>query len=254
MSPEAERRQDRERQFHDDLFSKEAGGRGEAGRFYAIVQRSQDAYWSAVEARAPGADCIEYGCSYGLRTIRAAESAASAVGMDISPVAVEKARRAAQDAGSPARFEVAEAENLPFGDHSFDLAFGSGVLHHLELEPAVAEMCRVLRPSGAGVFSEPLGHNRLINWYRNRTPGMRTPDEHPLVRSDFDLFRDHFAEVRVDFFHLAALASVILVGKPGFRPLFRALDKVDDYLLTALPPLHYQAWVCVMVLQGPKRG
>lgn len=35
-------------------------------------------------------------------------------------------------------------------------------------------------------FSEPLGHNPIINWYRNRTPEMRTEDEHPLLIKDIE--------------------------------------------------------------------
>jgi SAM-dependent methyltransferase len=249
-----ERRQDREREFHDRLFADdERGARSEAGRFYKVVERSQDAYADEVSSRGRDADCLEYGCSYGQDTITLAEVARSAVGMDISGVVIERARRAAAEAGSTARFEVAEAESLPFPDSSFDLAFGSSVLHHLELRPAIVEMVRVLRPTGGGVFYEPLGHNPLINWYRNRTPQMRTPDEHPLVRSDFDLFREHFEDVEVRFFHLAALAAVPLVGRPGFRPVLQALDKVDDFLLQRVPPLRYQSWVSLVLLNRPKR-
>jgi ubiquinone/menaquinone biosynthesis C-methylase UbiE len=248
------RRQDRERAFHDNLFAQ--GGeeaRSEAGRFYAVVERSQRAYDAEVSSRAEGADCLEYGCSYGLDTMKVAGRARSATGVDISGVVIERARRAAAEAGSSARFEVAEAEALPFPDASFDLAFGSSVLHHLELRPAVVEMTRVLRPGGSGVFYEPLGHNRLINWYRNRTPEMRTPDEHPLVRADFDLFREHFGAVDVRFFHLVALASVPLAGTFAFRPVLSTLDRVDALLFRAVPALRYQAWVSLVVLNRPKK-
>ena len=249
-----ERRQDREREFHDTLFAEGAGQvRSEAGRFYSVVGRSQEAYDEAVSARAAGADCLEYGCSYGTDTIRTATAARSATGMDISGVVIERARKEAAEAGSPARFEVAEAETLPFPDSSFDLAFGSSVLHHLELRPAVAEMVRVLRPNGSGIFFEPLGHNPVINWYRNRTPQMRTPDEHPLVRADFNLFREHFATVDVRFFHLAALASVPLAGRPGFGKVLAGLHRVDDLLFRLVPAARYQAWVCLVFLDGPRK-
>jgi len=173
--------------------------------------------------------------------------------MDISAVVIDRARDAASEASSSARFEVAEAEALPFDDSCFDLAFGSSVLHHLELRPAVAEMVRVLRPSGSGVFYEPLGHNPLINWYRNRTPEMRTPDEHPLVRTDFDLFREYFETVDVRFFHLATLASVPLAGKAGFRPVLSILDRVDDLLFRFVPAMRYHAWVSLTVLGLPRK-
>jgi len=253
MSTAEHRRQDRERQFHDALFEDDSAARDETRRFYSVVERSQDAYWQAVESRAPGADCLEYGTARGDGAIRVAGLASSVVGMDISGVAVDKAGQAAAAAGSKARFEVAEAESLPFADSTFDLAFGESVLHHLELAPALDEMARVLRPSGSGVFFEPLGHNRIINWYRDRTPQMRTPDEHPLVRSDFELFESRFQEVKADFFHLAVLAAVPLLGKRGFRPVMAVLDKLDDYAMGAVPPLRWQAWVCVLRLQGPRK-
>lgn len=245
------RRQDREREFHDALFEHDSEARSETGRFYTVTRRSYDHYWRSVEARAPGADCVEYGCAQGDGSIRVARSAASVIGTDISGVAVEKSRVNAGLASSPARFEVAEAEALPFADCTFDLAFGTSVLHHLELEPSMREMARVLRPSGGGVFLEPLGHNPLINWYRNRTPELRTPDEHPFVKPDFAVVRTWFREVEVEFFHLTALAAVALVGKPGFGAVLGALDAVDGYLLGAVPPLRWQAWVCVIRLQGP---
>jgi SAM-dependent methyltransferase len=246
------RRQDREREFHDDLFAQESAARSEVGRFYTVVGRSQDAYWHAVEARARTADCLEYGCAYGEGSRRVAAMAATAIGIDISAVAIGKAREAAAAAGSSARFEVAEAESLPFPDSRFDLAYGSGVLHHLDLEPAIAEMVRVLRPTGSCVFVEPLGHNPLINRYRARTPQMRTSDEHPLLKSDFAMFGRYFREVDVDFFHLASLAAIAFNGKPIMQPVLRSLNWLDDRLMGAVPPLRWQAWVCVIRLQGPR--
>ncbi len=246
-----ERRQDREREFHDALFEHDSEARSETGRFYSVTKGSFDYYWRAVEARAPGADCLEYGCAQGDGSIRVARLAGSVVGTDISGVAVEKSREAAHQVSSTATFEMAEAEALPFADSSFDLAFGTSVLHHLELAPALKEMARVLRPSGGGVFLEPLGHNPLINWYRNRTPEMRTPDEHPFLKPDFALLRTLFSEVEVEFFHLAGLAAIALVDRPGFSTALRTLDVVDRYLLGVIPPLRYQAWVCVIRLQGP---
>ena len=47
------------------------------------------------------------------------------------------------------RWSMAQAEDLPFADHSFDLALCIGVLHHLERpERALQEAFRVLRPGG----------------------------------------------------------------------------------------------------------
>lgn len=49
-----------------------------------------------------------------------------------------------------------DTSNLYFADASFDLVFGSAVLHHvLEYEAFLGEVCRVLKPGGTAVFSEP---------------------------------------------------------------------------------------------------
>jgi hypothetical protein len=119
------------------------------------------------------------------------------------------------------------------------------------LVPALAEMSRILKPNGAAVFLEPLGHNPIINRYRKRTPEMRSPDEHPLVRPDLALIESHFRETTLRFFHLTSLAAVALVGRPGLNRAVRAFDRLDQALFRVMPGLAYQAWVCVMVMQGP---
>ena len=97
-------------------------------------------------------------------------------------MAIEQAIEHARAEGLEDRltFRVMDAEQLEFADDSFNLVCGSGVLHHLDLNRAYAEVARVLEPTGIGVFEEPLGHNPAINAYRRRTPEMRTVDEHPL--------------------------------------------------------------------------
>jgi ubiquinone/menaquinone biosynthesis C-methylase UbiE len=44
---------------------------------------------------------------------------------------------------------------MPFADGSFDVAYGSSILHHLNLDDALAEVFRVLRPGGRIAFTEP---------------------------------------------------------------------------------------------------
>ncbi|HYA55379.1 MAG TPA: methyltransferase domain-containing protein [Nitrososphaerales archaeon] len=61
------------------------------------------------------------------------------------------------------RSTVAGAEKLPFDDASFDKAYSTMALHHFaDLDKAVGEICRVVRPGGSYVILEvepgsPLG-------------------------------------------------------------------------------------------------
>src|SRR3546814_19128134 len=87
----------------------------------------------------------------------------------------------ATETGLHATFSVDNAEQTSFPDASFDRIGGSGILHHLDLDRAYAEIARLLKPGGRAVFLEPLGHNPLLTAYRDRTPRMRTEDKnHPL--------------------------------------------------------------------------
>jgi ubiquinone/menaquinone biosynthesis C-methylase UbiE len=72
---------------------------------------------------------------------------------DISAGMLRRLADTAQTLGLEAETVATEAEQLPFEDESFDLVFGHAVLHHIpDMERALAEFKRVLRPGGAIAF------------------------------------------------------------------------------------------------------
>ena len=82
----------------------------------------------------------------------------SVTGVDREALWVEKATERAGAVGSSKRlrFRVAEVEQLPFDDNTFDLATCQTVLMHLrDAERGLAEMVRVTRPGGLVVAVEP---------------------------------------------------------------------------------------------------
>ena len=73
---------------------------------------------------------------------------------DISPGMVRALSANARRLGLRVSTAQADAESLPFADHTFDLVLGHAVLHHVpDLERAFAEFHRVLRPGGRIVFA-----------------------------------------------------------------------------------------------------
>ncbi|MGH3329040.1 MAG: class I SAM-dependent methyltransferase [Streptomycetales bacterium] len=86
---------------------------------------------------------------------------------DISPGMVEVAKRNAEGLGFTVEGRVADAESLPYEDDSFDLVVGHAVLHHIpDVEQAIREVLRVLRPGGRFVFAgEP---TRRGDWLARR--------------------------------------------------------------------------------------
>ena len=85
---------------------------------------------------------------------------------DISPGMVEALEHNAERLDLEVEALVADAEQLPFSDDSFDLVVGHAVLHHLpDLTQAFAELFRVLKPGGTIVFAgEPSRYgDRIAN-------------------------------------------------------------------------------------------
>jgi len=85
---------------------------------------------------------------------------------DISPGMVTALEQNAERLDLEVEALVADAEQLPFEDDSFDLVVGHAVLHHLpDLTQAFAELFRVLKPGGTIVFAgEPSRYgDRIAN-------------------------------------------------------------------------------------------
>ncbi|HET6583376.1 MAG TPA: methyltransferase domain-containing protein [Nannocystaceae bacterium] len=126
-----------------DAFSE----RYDRGRDRGYHKLIDDQAAALVRRVGEGGDVLEVGCGTGLLLQRVAGFARTAIGIDLSPGMLERARARG--------LEVVEgsATALPFTDDRFDVAYSFKVLSHVpELERALAEMLRVVRPGGHIVF------------------------------------------------------------------------------------------------------
>jgi len=248
-------KQQREQAFHDAAYSEST--RERVWGFYKAARASRQAFRDALAAEGlAGKRVLEYGSGASAQAFFLASHGARVTGIDISPVAVASGREHAADVGlaDHVAFEVMDAESLLFEDQSFDLVCGAGILHHLDLDRAYAEIARVLVPAGAAVFVEPLGHNPLINAYRRRSPELRTPDEHPLLVGDLERARNYFRDVRFEFFHLASLAAIPFRDRPAFGKLLSGLDAFDRRLFELFPAIRRHAWMVLLRVREPSRS
>src|SRR5262249_7691600 len=163
---------ERERAFHDLTFTDES--RMVVEKFYKIANSSRRFYQELLLTDCGRLRVLEYGCGPDGEAFILAEHGAKVAGIDISEVPIQKSTATGLSANL--NFQVMNGEDLRFEDNTFDVVCGSGILHHLDLAKTLLEIGRVLKPGGRAVFIEPLGHNPLINWYRNRTPHLRTED------------------------------------------------------------------------------
>jgi ubiquinone/menaquinone biosynthesis C-methylase UbiE len=117
----------------------------------------------------PYPNALELGCGTGFFLLNLMQAGVIAKGhvTDISPGMVEVALRNAEQLGLPVEGRVGDAETIPYDDATFDLVVGHAMLHHIpDVEQALREVLRVLRPGGRFVFcGEP---TRIGDWYARR--------------------------------------------------------------------------------------
>lgn len=126
------------RAYYDDFsrWYERERGRG----YHAMID---DLEFAVTEPYARGRRCLEVGCGTGLILERVARVASEAVGIDLSPGMLEKARERGLTV------HEAPATRLPFDDARFDVVYSFKVLAHVpEIEAALAEMARVCAPGG----------------------------------------------------------------------------------------------------------
>jgi SAM-dependent methyltransferase len=244
-------RKESERAFHNERYGGVVDSRESLNKWYAAVGTGARRQIECIEALAEGAKVLEYGCADGRLSLIEEDIARNAeqfFGIDISDQAIDTARStAAKLAFDHCHFEPMDAERMSFGDSEFDLIFGRGIIHHLDLNKSFAEIKRVLRPGGNAVFFEPMGHNPAINRFRKKTPELRTPDEHPLLAKDFRLAQSHFRRVETEFFGLTTLGAVPFAGTSFGRGLMNACERTDRLLLR-IPGLRRNAWFVLLTL------
>ena len=104
-----------------------------------------DARELAVEAVICGAPdrVLEVGCGEGELAERLTAMVPDVVAVDQSPRMVELTRARGVEA------RVADVQELPFSDHSFDAVLAAWMLYHVpDLDRGLSEIARVLRPGG----------------------------------------------------------------------------------------------------------
>jgi ubiquinone/menaquinone biosynthesis C-methylase UbiE len=111
---------------------------------------------------------LEIGPGPGVLLRQIAARSRAAVGVDLSPGMLVRARDRLRRAGHPARLVQGDIARLPFAPHTFD---GIALTFMFSAVPdgsaAMREMARVLRPGGVIALvdaCEPADHNRVALW------------------------------------------------------------------------------------------
>jgi SAM-dependent methyltransferase len=109
----------------------------------------------------PGKNALELGCGTGVFLEKVAPSGSRIRGIDLSIDLLLKAKDRVATLRNVC-LDRGNAEELPYPDATFDTVYGSSILHHLDLDVALREAFRVLKPGGWLVFAEPNALNPQV--------------------------------------------------------------------------------------------
>ncbi len=186
-----------------------------------------------------GADVLEVGCGIGTDASRFARAGARYTGVDQTERAVQLARRRFELDGLSGTFIHADATALPLPDHSFDLVYSHGVIHHIaNTSAAVDEIYRVLRPSAIALVM--VYHRGSFNYRFNILVVRRlvaaslfAPGAAPIVRrlvpADEELIMGHLDLLAVHGWRYITDAGLFLSNNtdgPG-NPLSKVYSRTD---------------------------
>ncbi|MEN6519143.1 MAG: methyltransferase domain-containing protein [Methanospirillum sp.] len=187
----------------------------------------------------PGGRLLDIGCGTGLFVERYCERGGKAVGLDLSPKMIERAR----DRCASAEWTVGTGDALPFRDDSFDAASSLLAFSYFRNpDRMLAEALRVLRPGGrlslctlgrnfftAGLPAiHTLGELAHVRQVGMGSFGERYYSEHQMA----ELFaRAGFVDVRV---RRCSFAHLNLAP-----PVYRLARKVEPIVERRLPYLAY---------------
>ena len=120
-----------------------------------------------IAAQKPGAQLLEIGCGMGTDLIQLARRNLKVTGIDLTEEGITLAKKRFDLYNLPAELKIDDAENLSFGDNTFDVVYSFGVLHHTpDTQKSINEVRRVLKPDGLAVIM--LYHRHSYNYLIHR--------------------------------------------------------------------------------------
>ena len=146
---------------------------------------SQTALIELVEPRADES-VLDIGTGSGGLALLAARTGATVAGIDIAADGIERARARTRDEGLDIRFDVGDAQFLPYADAAFDVVVSAfGVMFATDQRTAALELARVCKPGGRlGLTLMPADSRSAEAVSIFREFGDRAGGDHPAAFSD----------------------------------------------------------------------
>ena len=198
----------------------------------------------AADVRA-GEAVLDVAAGNGNATLAAARRFADVTSTDYVGALLDKGRARAEAEGLPVRFQIADAEELPFADARFDVVLSTfGVMFTPDHQRSAGELLRVLRPGGRIGMANwtPEGFiGRLFKIIGAHLPppaGLKSPALWGTESHIVELFGAHAANIqclRRQFnFRYRSAAHWVQIFRDFYGPTLKAFAALDARAATSL--------------------
>jgi ubiquinone/menaquinone biosynthesis C-methylase UbiE len=241
-------RQQREVDYHKQ-FASQHSDRAKLPVATDVATSPQRRWWNAYwhtytllqRQSLRGKRALVPGCGFGEDAVRLAMLGAEVHACDLSEEVIEIARQRCQHFGyRDVHFGASALESLPYPDSHFDLVLLIDILHHVDIERAVVELARVLRPGGVIIGDEVYTHSalervrkssliervvypRMVRYIYGGEPYI-TEDEHKIDEQEFAIIRRRLRNPRITYFN-AFIGRVVRDGVVLAAKLDRAITR-----------------------------
>ena len=208
---------------------------------YAVVgttlQIVGESLCEALDLRA-GERVLDVAAGNGNATLAAARRWCDVVSTDYVPALLERGRARAGAEGLPVKFEPADAENLPYQNHSFDVVLSTfGVMFTPDQDRAAAEMARACKPGGriglanwtpASFIGELF---KLMGKYLPPAAGVKSPALWGTEARLHELFGERLDSIAVErrsfVFRYHSAAHWLEVFRTFYGPMHKSFGALD---------------------------
>lgn len=199
---------------------------------------------------------LDYGAGDGWNTVCLAKANALVWAIDISEKGVDLIKKKARANGVSklVTAEVQDCYHMKYPTGMFDIIYGGGILHHLDINVAGRELSRILDAGGVAVFYEPIRETRVMDIIKSvvlkltgRRPSEITEDETPLTSARIALLKKYFKTVNYRYFNVLSSASLLSNSKA----LKYVLLNLDHILMKAIPGFKKLGRAVVVELRHP---
>jgi ubiquinone/menaquinone biosynthesis C-methylase UbiE len=201
---------------------------------------------------------LDYGCGTGEKSVQLIGKDTKLRGIDISEKSIELANSKYSNIPNVS-FEVMDCEKTIFPDNSFDMIFDYGTFSSIDINKAINEITRILKPEGYLICIETLGHNPIINFMRRRSAkyGKRTQwaSSHIMRINNWQHIQKMFVQSDIRHFNILAIFFAPIMQFLPSKISSQILDfvwSVDNHLVTSCGLSHY-AFKTVACFHGIKK-